>query len=115
MDFELELLACFGVEPQLQEASVPWLYNDAVYLIEIDGLSVSFAITPIHPAVRLIVRRDGQLLFEFNAMSVTDVRVIDERGVDAVEIVLSEESWLRITLRPAFEITQGFGVPIPPR
>ena len=116
MDFELELLACFGVEPQLREAGVPWLYNDAVYLLDIDGLSVSFAIVPGYLFdVRLIVRRDGQRLFEFNAMCVADVRVIDERGVDAVEIVLSEESWLRITLRPAFEITQGFGVPIPPR
>ncbi len=115
MDFELELLACFGVEPQLQYADSPWLYNDAVYLIDIDGLSVSFAITPSRPHVRVIVRRGEQRLFEFNARSVAEVRVIDERGVDAVEIVLSEESWLRITLRPAFEITQGFGVPIPPR
>lgn len=116
VDFELELLACFGVEPQLREAGVPWWDNDAVYLIDIDGLSVSFAIVPGYLFdVRVIVCRGEQRLFEFNARSVADVRVIDERSIDAVEIVLSEQSWLRITLRPAFEITQGFGVPIPPR
>ncbi len=36
------------------------------------------------------------------------MRVIDEPGVDAVEVVMAERSWLRMQLRPVFEVTQGF-------
>jgi hypothetical protein len=107
---ELQLLACFGVEPQLLEPTDPWCYNDAAYVVEVDGFVVSFAVAPAYPDVRIIVRRGGQRVFEFNSMGVGDVRVIDEPGVDAVEIVLAEQSWLRLQLRPAFEITQGFAV-----
>jgi len=113
---ELELLACFGVEPQLLwpgEAD-PWCYNDAAYLVEVDGFSVSFAVAPAYPDVRIIVRRGEQRVFEFRSLGVRDVRVIDERGVDAVEVVLAEQSWLRLQLRPAFEITQGFAVDAEP-
>jgi hypothetical protein len=105
---ELELLACFAVEPQLLDADVPWCYNDAAYTVNLDGLSVSFAVQPSYRDVRLIARRGEERLFEFNAMGVRDVRVIDERGVNAVEVVMDERSWLRLQLRPTFEITQGF-------
>jgi len=105
---ELELLACFGVEPRLLDPGVPWCYNDAAYAVEVDGLSVSFAIQPAYRDVRLIVLRGEQRLFELSAVGVADVRVIDERGVDAVEVRLSPESWVRVQLRPAFEVTQGF-------
>ena len=105
---ELELLACFGVEPRLLEPDVPWCYNDAVHAVEVDGLSVSFAVQPAYRDVRLIVRRAEQRLFELNAVGVTDVRVIDECGVHAVEVRLLTEAWVRVQLRPKFELTQGF-------
>jgi hypothetical protein len=105
---ELEMLACFGIEPQLLEPSIPWCYNDALYTLEVDGLLVSFAIAPAYRDVRIIIKRIDQRLFEFNSMGVADVRVIDEPGVDAVEVVISERSWLRLQLRPVLEITQGF-------
>jgi hypothetical protein len=105
---ELELLACFGVEPQLLDTDVPWCYNDAVYAVEVDGLSVSFAVHPAYRDVRLIVRRGEQRLFELNAVGVVDVRVIEEYGLDAVEVFLSSESWVRLQLRPVVEVTQGF-------
>jgi hypothetical protein len=107
---ELEFLACFGVEPHLLDADVPWCYNDAVYSVQVDGFSVSFAVQPSYRDVRLIVRRGEQRLFEFNAVGVADVRIIDEPGVDAVEVLLTAESWLRVQLRPAFEVIQEFAV-----
>jgi hypothetical protein len=105
---ELELLACFGAEPRLLDPDVPWCCNDAAYAVEVAGLSVSFAVQPAYRDVRLIIHRGEQRLFELNAVGVADVRVIDERGVDAIEVRLSAESWLRVQLRPALEITQGF-------
>ncbi|MBA4188705.1 MAG: hypothetical protein C0467_11960 [Planctomycetaceae bacterium] len=107
---ELQILGCFGVEPRLRDSEVPWCYNDAAYLTEIDGLWVSFAIAPAYHDVRILVARGNQRLFEFNSMGVMDVRVIDEPGVDAVEVVLSKQAWLKLQLRPLFEITQGFAV-----
>jgi hypothetical protein len=105
---ELELLECFGVEPQLLDPGVPWRYNDALYVVEVDGLSVSFAVQPAYRDVRLIVSRGGQRLYELNAVGVADVRIIDELGRDIVEVRLSEREWLRVQVRPTFEITQGF-------
>jgi hypothetical protein len=89
---------------------MPWCYNNAVYSVEADGFSVSFAVQPSYRNVRLIVRRGEHRLFEFNAVGVADVRIIDEPGVDAVEVLLTGGAWLRVQLRPAFEVTQGFEV-----
>ena len=86
----------------------PWCYNDALYVVEVDGLAVSFAVHPSYRDVRLIVNRSGQRLYELNAVGITDVRVLDERGYDILAVRLSDREWLRIQLRPRFEITQGF-------
>jgi hypothetical protein len=103
---ELQFLECFEVEPVLLDPKDPWCYNDAAYLVEVDGLSVSFAIQPSYRDVRLIVRRGEQRLFELNATGVADVRVIDEPGVDTVEVLLTETALLRMQLRPVFLIEQ---------
>jgi hypothetical protein len=106
---EWELLNCFAVEPKLLDPDELWCCNDAVYLVEVDGLSVSFAIQPAYNDVRLIVQRGEKRLFELNAVGVSDVRIPDEPGHDVVEVRLSENGWLRLQLRPVFEITQKYG------
>lgn len=90
------------------DADVPWCYNEASYLLEVDGLSVLFTIAPGDRDVRLSVRQGGRRMFEFRLVGMRDVRVIDEPGIDAVEIVMTEESWLRLQLRPKFEVIQEF-------
>ena len=107
---ELQLLACLGVEPQLLEPTELWCFNDAAYVVEVDGFTVSFVVAPAYTDVRIVVRRGDLRVFEFNSMGVLDVRVIEEPGLEAVEVVLAERSWLRLRLRPGFEITQGFDV-----
>ncbi len=104
---ELMLLGCFGAEPRLRDADMPWCYNEATYRVAVDGLDVTLVVTPAYCRARLTVRRDGRPLFEFTADWVIDLRVIDERGVDAFVLELSEGAWLRAQLRPAFVITQG--------
>ena len=105
---ELQLLACFGAEPRLLDPFAPWCYNDAAYLVEVDGYSVSFAVAPAYRDVRLIVTRDDRHVFELNSTGVSDVRVIDELGIDALELIIDDRSWLRLQLRPAFEIKMKF-------
>ena len=111
---ELQLLECFGVEPRLLDPNDPWSYNDALYVVEIDGLSISFAVQPSYRDVRFIVCRGEKRLYELNAVGVADVRVIEETGVDTFEVLLTAGSWMRVQLRPAFEITQGFESAVAP-
>lgn len=103
---ETEILACFGVEPVLLDTNVPWCYNEATYLIDVDGLTVSFVIQPSYRYVWILIFRGTEKFFEFNATGVTDIRVIDEPGIDALEVILSESSSLRMQLRPTLTITQ---------
>lgn len=105
---ELQLLACCEVEPRLLDADVPWCYNDATYVFERDGMLVMFAVRPSYRDVRICVKRGERRFFEFNALGVRDVIVIDEHGVDAIEVLIAESAWLRLQLRPAVEIIQGF-------
>jgi hypothetical protein len=105
---ELELLDCFRAVPDLLDPEVPWCYNAVEYLVEVDGLTVSFTISPSYRDVRIEVRREGKLLIEVLAKDVADVRVLDEPGADALEVVVDERSCLRLQLRPSFELRQGF-------
>ena len=61
---ELQLLACFGVEPRLLDASeVPWCYNQATYEVEVDGLSVSFVLAPAYGDVTINVTHGERRLW----------------------------------------------------
>ena len=59
---EWELLSFFEVEPVLLDPDVPWCYNDAVYSVQFDGLSASFAVSPASRDVRLVAHRGEQQL-----------------------------------------------------
>lgn len=105
---EYQLLACFGIEPERRDGTERWCHDDALYRVEVDGFLVSFAVAPIYPDVRIVVKFGGRRIFELTSMAVADVRVIDEPGVDAVEVHITAQSILRLQLRPAFEISQHF-------
>ncbi len=85
-------------------------YNNASYQVEVNGLSVSFTIAPGYRDLRHIVRCREQRLFEFKAVGVLDVRVIDEPGIHAVKLVLTEKPWLRLQLSLGFEVIHGMAV-----
>jgi hypothetical protein len=106
---ELDLLACFGVEPQLRDSGAPWQYNSATYAVELDGWAVSFTIQPAYRELHLSLRRGGQRVLELTANSFTDLRVVDAPGQDAVEVQLSDRGWFMLQLRPTVEVIQGHG------
>lgn len=105
---EIALLLCFGAEPELLDADVLWCYNVATYRFEVEGFAVSFTVEPGYCRVHLDVRRDGLRLFGFAAEWIAELRVIDEPDVDAILVVMDVNSWLRLQLRPTFEVTHGF-------
>jgi hypothetical protein len=108
---ELDLLACFGVEPQLRDPGVPWQDNSATYEVEVDGVAVSFTIEPAFRELRLTIRRREQRLLELTANSFTDIRVIDEHDRSAIEVQLSERGWFMLQVRPTVELVQAHGGP----
>lgn len=99
-----ELLSFFEVEPRRLDPSVPWVYDDSVYLIEDGELSLSCAIQPAYKDVKIILKHCGHCLYEFEATGVQDIRVLKEKGSEILEIVLSEQQNLRVRLRPSIEI-----------
>src|SRR6266566_6408929 len=105
---ELELLECFGAEPVLAEPEIPWCYTDATYTFEVDGLPVSFTVNPSYRDIRLVVSRKSRPFYELKAIGVDDVRILDFPGCDVFEIWLSAKEWLRIQIRPAFNMIHGF-------
>jgi hypothetical protein len=103
---ELQLLECFGVEPELLDLiDIPWSYNEARYRVEIDGYFISLTLQPAGRVVRLLVSRGYQLHYELNALGVNDVKVLDEPGRDILEVELSECESLRLQIRPSVQIT----------
>ncbi len=99
---ELELLACFGVEPTLLDAGIPWCFNEATYAVEVDGIAVTFTVAPSCRDIRLTAKRGDRPLYELAAIQIEDVEVIDEHGRDALVFRLSDDENLEVQLRPTF-------------
>jgi hypothetical protein len=108
---ELDLLACFAVEPRLRDPGVDWTDNHATYEVEIDGTAVTFALAPATRELQLTLHRAGQRVLELTANSFADLQATSEDGRDSVEVQLSERGYLLIRLRPAVEVIQAYGGP----
>ncbi len=103
---EWELLSFFEVEPHRLDLSVPWIYDDSIYFIEAENLSLSVAIQPAYKDIRIILKHHQQRLYEFQAMGVEDIRVFKEKGEEILEIIVSKHQHLRIKIRPLIEILE---------
>ncbi|MCS6866992.1 MAG: hypothetical protein RMJ56_12430 [Gemmataceae bacterium] len=102
---ERQLLACFGVEPRWLDPDVAsWYYNTATYTVALDPWEIVFMIQPSCRDVRLTIRAAGQPWFDLSATAVKDIRVIDQPGVDAIEMILDERTQLRFQLRLSVHI-----------
>jgi hypothetical protein len=103
---EVDLLTFFEVEPTLLDPDNPWPYNDFVYRVTRPGFEVSFAVAPAYRDVRLILTRDGVVLYELNAMGVDDVRYLKDANGETLEIVLTSRDSLYLRLAPELSIVQ---------
>jgi hypothetical protein len=105
---ELELLACFAVEPTLSEPDKPWWYVDATYRVELEELLVTFKVHPSYKDVELLVVRNDRPVYDLTAIGVEDVRVSNIPGCDTFEIWITTKQLLRIQLRPRLGIVHRF-------
>lgn len=102
---DLDLLTFFECEPKLRDADVPWIYNDALYEFSLGGLSLSCAVAPSYKDVRLILKNGLHILYELNAMNVSDVRCHKDGNREALEIELSDHDRLLVRLKPSISIS----------
>lgn len=107
---EWQLLSFFEVEPTLLDSGVPWSFNDALYLVQQGGISLSFAIAPNYRDVRLILSLGGTQVFEFSGKGVEDVRYEKDGSLEALRIIMHDRSSLRIRVKPKIELFQEYSV-----
>jgi hypothetical protein len=102
---ELELLAFFEVEPHRLDPGVEWPYNDFAYEVTRGDTQLSFALAPAYRDVRIILKRGGTTVYELNAMSVRDVRYLNDSGRENLEVTLGAREKLWIRLKPEIGIS----------
>lgn len=95
---EFDLLNFFATLPEQLDPDVPWTYNDSVYEVADGHVQISFGIAPSVKDVRVILKSNGVLLYELNAVGIEDVKYHDDKGRESLEIIVSSRDsvWLRI-------------------
>jgi|JI9StandDraft_1071089.scaffolds.fasta_scaffold31211_2 hypothetical protein len=106
---EWELLWFFEVEPELLDAGVPWIYNDALYRVTRNSCTLTFAVQPAYRDVRLILSVDGQTGYELSAMGVDDVVYRKEGCNETLEVQLAPHNSLLLSMKPHIRIHQVWG------
>jgi len=103
---EYELLSFFEVEPERASPDIPWPYNDFSYRVSLGAYDIAFGINPAYKDISLTISQNGMELYSFVALSVKDVRYLQDPHIETLEIFISdrESIWLRI--RPTLLITQ---------
>jgi len=101
---ELDLLTIFECQPELRDEDEPWFLNDALYAFRDGSMSGSFAIAPSSRDVRLILKMDNEVVYEFNGLDVADVLYRDENGQETLEIVINATDRISVRLKPAISV-----------
>jgi hypothetical protein len=101
---EHEVLSFFEVVPTPTDKDIPWPYNDYLYEIEREGMSMSCAIAPAYKDVRIILKYNGSKFYELNSVGVRDVRYDNKGGNETLEIVLSDNESITLRVKPRIEI-----------
>lgn len=105
---EWELVHFFEVLPVTLEENIGWPNNDFAFEVQQGDLIFSFAIYPTYKDVRLILKHQEKIVYEFNAMNVVDVRMGLEKQQPFLEIVLPAEQKLLICLKPTLQIKHTY-------
>jgi hypothetical protein len=101
---EWEVLSFFEVEPSVLDKGIAWPYNDFAYEVNQGDISLSCAIAPAYRDVRLILKHNGQKIYELNSVGVDDVKYKKEGDDEILEIIISPLDTIRLKIKPCIEI-----------
>jgi hypothetical protein len=105
---EHELLSFFEVEPERASPDIPWPYNDFSYRVSLGAYDITFGIYPAYKDLSLTIRHNGMELYSFVALSVKDVRYLQDPRIETLEILISDRESIWLRLRPTVLITQKY-------
>jgi hypothetical protein len=105
---EYELLSFFEVEPERASPDIPWPYNDFSYCVSLGAYDIAFGIYPAYKDISLTIRHNGMELYSFVALSVKDVRYLQDPRIETLEILISDRESIWLRLRPTVLITQKY-------
>jgi len=103
---EWEALAFFEGDPVSRAYGTEWFDSDSAYEIERGGFVVSCAIHPIHRDVRLIIRRDEKIIFEWNAQGLSDICYVEEVHRTILKFISSEDDYTTLQVTPEITINR---------
>lgn len=103
-----ELIAFFEVDPKFQYPGDPWPYTDTLFEAQMGGLSINFAIQPAYKDVRIQMKNDGNVIYEFNGTGIEDVRYYSEKSGERLECVISDLQVISIWMKPMVRISERF-------
>ncbi len=103
---ELDLLTFFECEPKRLDADIPWPYNDFAYEYRSGEWIILFSIAPAYRDVRIILKHEGLVVYELNAIGITDVIYEASSGNETLRLDLNERDRIVLTLKPSILINQ---------
>jgi hypothetical protein len=102
---ELEMLTFFEGQPTLRDQDVPWPYNEFLYKVSREDLSLSFALAPAYRSVNIILTQGEITLYEMSATGVEDVRYHSDKGREVIEVAICEKDKLWLRVKPSISLS----------
>lgn len=101
-----ELLGFFETEPSVLDKYIPWVYTDSLYEVTQGSMKLSVAIQPAYKDIHIILKESENKIFEFEAMGVQDIRVINDKPPEILEITVNEQQTVLIKIKPFISVYQ---------
>lgn len=100
---EYGFLGLFGKDPDRQGLDDTWFFDDSVYELSDGPLTLLFSVLPHVRDVRIVLRMDNRIIYDYSAMGVQDIMIKD--GSIIVKVSNSESIW--VVIKPGIEIKHG--------
>ena len=88
------------------DPDVPWPYTELLFKVKRADFEVSFAISPAYRDIHLVVERNGNTVYELNAIGIDDVRYRKDSGGETLELALTARDLLLLRLAPEVSLRQ---------
>ena len=105
---EYEVLGFFETEPTVLDEDIPWVYTDSLYEVSRAGKTLSVAIHPAYKDIRIILKEGEEKIFEFEALGVQDIRVLNEKLPELLEISVNEQQTVLVRIKPSISLYQSY-------
>lgn len=104
---EHQFLSFFEVEPVSRDRDEPWQYNDSVYTVHRDGLTLTFAIDPAYKDIRITLTKEESQFYDLSLTGVDDVLYHKDSNKESLECILTDNHSILLSLKPHIRILES--------